>query len=177
MALLCTRYVTITDHLLCGCWYYERESYYTTLRHVVNGVINLANPRSLQPPYMYFVCERPISMAVERWTNLSMSQQPPWTSDFDHLDDLDHIWSPWVLCHLNAVLCETLSPSQAFSEDDVTQQLHARNLKVGWSDGAMEHTSSGFYFRFSLDLAILAYFRILAYSYCTCALPRRGISV
>lgn len=88
------------------------------------------------------------------------------------------LWSPWVLCHLNAVLCETLvSPSQAFSEDDVTQQLHARNLKVGWSDGAMEHTSSGFYFRFSLDLAILAYFRILAYSYCTCALPRRGISV
>ena len=86
MALLCTRYVTITDHLLCGCWYYERESSYTTLRHVLNGVINLANPRSLQPPYMYFVCERPISMAVERWTNLSMSQQPPWTSDFDHLE-------------------------------------------------------------------------------------------
>lgn len=91
MALLCTRYVTITDHLLCGCWCYETESYYTTLRHVVNGVINLANPRSLQPPYMYFACERPISMAVERWTNLSMSQQPPWTSDFDH-----H-WSPWWL--------------------------------------------------------------------------------
>ena len=41
----------------------------------------------------------------------------------------------------------------------------------------LEHTSSGFCFRSSLYLAILAYFRFLAYLYCTCALPRRGISV
>lgn len=113
---------------------------------------NLANPRSPQPPYMYFVCERPISMAVERWTNLSMSQQPPWT---DTLIDL----MTWITSEnfvISTLLCELHTCfSQAFSEDDVTQQLQARNLKVGWSDGAMEHTSSGFCFRSSLYLAIL----------------------
>lgn len=175
MALLCTRYVTITDHLLCGCWCYETASYYTTLRHVVNGVINLANPRNPQPQYMYFVCERPISMAVERWTNLSMSQQPPWTSDFDHLDDLD------TLITLST-LSSQCSVRHLFSVPGLFRGRRHTATSRQKSQGGMErrsveHTSSGFYCRSSLYLAILAYFRLLAYSHCTCALPRRGISV
>ena len=126
-------YILVPSHTTYCCVAVDvmKDSHYTTLRrHVVNGVINLGNPGNPQPPNMYFVCERPISMAVERWTNLSMSQQPAWTSDTLITCDLN--------MHCSVSLIPTLvSPSsQAFSEDDVTQQLQARNLKVGWNDGA-----------------------------------------
>lgn len=81
--------------------------------------------------------ERQTMMAADRWTSLSTSQLPPWTVHSFQLNLKHFAYSvkffsveACAILFSKALTFWTVSLREAFSEEHVTQQLLARNLKA-----------------------------------------------